>query len=373
MKKINLYITIVLITAIFHSCNEGQVPDVPGDNEITIKVSSLGDSDTKASYFYEDVIAKTGYMTWDNGDKIGLFESVPIAITGIAIVPITGPNQNAQFNIASGAGGSRSARFYGEMTDPGNAKFSAYYPYNPDAEMVCLDGGSYGIGYNVYAPFPYNQTYLADSFTNVPAVALFDSANNGGELHEGVFTFRNICNVLRFRVQLPSGSLESHTLSRIEVSYEYTYTYDYGAPSGFTILFTESDWLLDDFLDQYDPRMQVVYNNIAHGYNDNFDQPCISYEIPGGHSLSDTPGYYYHIALPPPSSYDMTGMGNIRFVMSDGKVHNVRVALGLLLGINMIYTVPDLTLDNITNELFNGQLKDPIDAPPISGFWIPTN
>ena len=366
MKKINLYITIILITAIFHSCNERLVPDVPvsGDKEITIKVSSLGGSDTKASYSYTNVSSRAGYMVWNNGDKIGLFETVLITPSG-SVTPIVGPSQNAQFNIASGSGGSRSARFSGQMTDPGNAKFAAYYPYNPNVEIVHL-AAPYSNRYTVYSPFPYNQTYIADSFTNVPAVAVFNSANNNGELNEGVFAFRNICNVLRFRVKLPGGTLGSHTLSRIEVSYETSVgSATYAAPSSFTVTFREDSWLQDDLDDPY--AVETIYNRMDWSYSTSpthiFDQPCIRYEIPGGHLLSSsTLGYFYHIVIPPCPT-DRNNMGRVRFVMSDGMVYDVRANLGVLSneGINKIFTVSDLTLGNFSAPT----------ALPANSFWLP--
>ena len=375
MRKISLYITIVLITAVLYSCNEGQKPEVPvvGEREITIKASSPKDSDTKASYHYDDVPLRDGYMVWNDGDEIGLFE---VVMTGFPIVPVTGPNQNTKFDIGSGSEGRRSALFSGVMDDPGNAKYVGYYPYILDADLVSIEEEVESTLYTMYSfttPFPYNQTYIADSFTGLPALALFDSvADNGGELNGGNFTFRTLCNVLRFRVKLPLGSLDDYTLSRIEISYEVyngSSAPSYAVPSCFTIMFPELAWQMD----MTDDSMDVIWGYMDFDLFDRveiLDQLSINYEIPGGHQLTDVAGHYYHIALPPLSSSGNYEYGVIKFIMSNGMMQIVEVNLSLLEGINKIYTVPDLILNHIMDESGIFQLRDPNEVP-VSGFWIP--
>ena len=344
MRKITLCITLLLITAVFYSCSESQKPDVPvsGERTITIKVAADA-ADTKASYIYDDIPYRIGHMAWDNGDQIGIFEKQPVntsLIGGLGFDSYVAglPNQNVPFTARPGAGGSTLTEFTGVVTNPENAVYFAYYPYSLDMHLFTYDmEGMEILLFNF--PFPYNQTYIADSFDGIPAFARYDCSINNEELSDALFTFTNLCNILRFRVKLPLGSLGIHYLDRIEIRLGTP-------PSSLTIPSSVSMLYIDGIV------AGSANGAIVNGMPTNLtDQDAITYEIGGGHLLSDSPGAYYHIALPTPIYNEFVpspySAGVMTFVMSNGDRHEQSVDFSLLTpSINRIYTVPDLILDN---------------------------
>ena len=374
MRKISLYITLVLIAAVFYSCSESQKPEVPisGDRTITVKAASDA-ADTKASYIYSNISTRIGYMAWDNGDQIGIFEKTiinPLMMGPGFYTYFAGlPNQNVPFTAGPGAGGSILTEFTGVMTNPGESTFYAYYPYSPVRKLITLsEGGSEYLMFD--SPFPYNQSYVADSFTGIPAFAQYDCSVNHDNLNDALFTFKNLCNIIRFRVNLPSGYLGTHYLARIEVSLDNSNSYP-SIPSSFRVTY------INGVINAIVPEAMPNLENLSPSPVMTLDQYAIKYEIGGGgHLLSTSPGAYYHIALPPPG-YEMGSvltypeMGTIAFIMSDGRRHEQKVDFSLLTSpMNTIYTVPNLTLNKISDTSMGAELTDPIEGGPASGFWI---
>lgn len=164
MKRFVLFLGAATLLLSFTECSTDTTTDpivTPGSVKLTASVNQ-----TKTELEGNDIL-------WKSGDQLGLF-------CGTMFV-------NAPFTTT--AGGTASADFTGDPTDPAGSEaeaFYAYYPYSANAvsEGVVVSGLS----------IPAAQTFAANSF----ATELCPMATSGSDYNR--LSFRTIGTVLKFQV-----------------------------------------------------------------------------------------------------------------------------------------------------------------------------